>query len=263
MTKKVKIGDCKLALGDCREVLPILPDNSIDAEKLQRKINTLPLNKHMARMTKADEILKPISFDVRIERVERLDVVNVGCSPTRPVTTAAGITVSHSSTPSRPTPRRPVVFTMTATPRRIIRPRPVCVATLERTERHAALPTSAVVGIVKLTTTVQACQRMKLSLTLRLLGRSQHRGLAFGRVDTGTANQPTGQPQTVTRIMTCPGTVNSLMFRLDSRRTAAERLSTSRTLQSNLPRHSGSAGGVRTHPRTSRLSPILKPPEVG
>lgn len=128
---------CNRLLGGCLDAIQSRVDPATDR---QIKVNTIPLYKHVAFVTEADDILDEICVVYIRKSRDWLDVMNVECSSKLGLvnlTSLAQIAVELASEPLQGAPIGPVVFGVTTPPTGIAYPTEGFVRALRGTEAKA------------------------------------------------------------------------------------------------------------------------------
>ena len=208
-------------VGDNLDVLPHIG--------LGREVHTMPLDAHVARMAEADNIVDGVGIIGFSERGYRRYVVNIrhATGPLHHLAASlAGVVITHEGSTSKGTPVGAIVARMATAPRRIVRTLAIGVATIQRTECHAALALTPPRYIVEVMAAVETRSVMEHAPTFRLAGRFNQGSLTFRRVGVWLSHHALRCAGGAARVMAFTRTKLTAVLALDMGQVAAELLAT-------------------------------------
>ncbi len=201
--------------GDCLERMRLMADASLDSI-VTLEVHAVPFNVHVARVTKANNIVQRVGIVRVLERADRPDMVNVWAALRRVhvlATSLARIVISKAGGALQGAPVWTVVFRMTATPRRVILALAERIAAVKRAEGHAA-DTLARLRVIKDLAAVTARFPVVGALSLWPPRRVEQGGFPFRCVGVGLGNNALAQSGTSSGVVTGAAAKDSAVLAL-------------------------------------------------
>jgi hypothetical protein len=196
-------------LGDSREVLKGLPDDSVDAivsypplTSGPGEIEAVPFDPHVAGVAECDEVFWCVCVVDIIEAAYRTDVVDIGVSISRlSVTPLACVSVTLQNGSLGRSPIRAVIGRVSPTPSRVLVSFPVGVAARKRAEGQATLAWPSIVDVIERLSAILADRWVKHPLALGTTASLPKTCFGFFRVGIGGDHDPFHKAQPSTFIM--------------------------------------------------------------